>query len=152
MFGDSGSLWFLAAWIAQAVAALLVVVWGATRVIRPADGYSAVPLTITAVVIGVLVVAMAGGWLDAAAKLWGVAGVLLLVVYVLAAQANSRLDDSNATAWALFALMGVVLAIVVFLKGAGDGWWPIGIAAVIVAAAVGWSVKSGDLSPENRTS
>jgi hypothetical protein len=95
---------------------------------------------------------MAFGWVDAAAKLWGVAGVLLLVVYLLAAQAHSRLDDSNTTAWALFALMGLVLAAVVFLKGVSEGWWPIGIAAVIVAAAVAWSVKSGGVSRENRSS
>lgn len=152
MFGDSGTLWLLAATITQAVAALLVVVWGATRVIRPADGYSPMPLVITTVAIGVLGLVIAADWLDAGTKFWGVAGVLLLIVYVLAAQANSRLDDSSTTAWALFALMGVVLAVFVFVKGAIDGWWPIGIAAVIVAAAVAWSAKYRSVSPENRTS
>jgi uncharacterized membrane protein HdeD (DUF308 family) len=68
-----------------------------------------------------------------------VAGILLFVVYLAAAQANSRSDDSNTTAWAVFALTGVVLVVVVFLHGATDGWWPVAIAAaiVVVAATVG---------------
>ena len=100
------------------------------------------PLAVTAVVMGVLALAMAGGWGDAAAKLWGVAGILLLVVYVAAAQANSRLDDSSTTAWAVFALMGIVVAVIVFLTGADVGWWPVAIAAVIVVAAAAWAARS----------
>ena len=73
-----------------------------------------------------------------------------MVVYVAAAQANSRLDDSNTTAWAVFALMGTALAVVVFLKGASDGWWPVGIAAAIAAAAAVWALKSGRPSRENQ--
>jgi hypothetical protein len=150
MFGASATLWFLAATIAQGVAALLVLLWGATRVVRPAGGGSAVPLVSAAAVTALLVLAMASGWGDAAAKLWGVGGVLLLVVYVAAAQANSRLDAASSTAWALSALMGLVLALVVFLKGTSDGWWPIGIAAVIVAAAAAWTVKLERVSRETR--
>jgi hypothetical protein len=149
MFGESASLWLLAATIALTVAAILVLVWGATRVIRPASGTSAVPLVVTAVVTGVLALPLSIGWGDAE-KLRGVAGLLLLVVYVAAAHANSRLDDSNTPAWALFALMGIVLAVVVFLRGASEGWWPIGIAAVIVAAAAAWTVATPYVSRENR--
>ncbi len=108
MFGDAGSVWLLAATVAQAVAALLVLVWGAMRVVRRPATVSPVPLATTAVVMALLVLAISFDWGDASAKLWGVAGILLLVVYVAAAQANSRLDDSNTTAWAVFALMGVV--------------------------------------------
>jgi hypothetical protein len=151
MFGGAGSLWLLAATIAQAVAALLVLVWGATRVVRPPAAGSLWPLAVTAVVIGPLALAVSSGWIDAAAKLWGVAGILLLVVYVLAAQSNSRLDESDTTWWALFALMGLVLAVVIFLTGAGESWWPIGIAAAIVGAAAAWAVRSDRLSRENRT-
>jgi hypothetical protein len=150
MFDDTGSTWLLAATTAQAVAALLVLIWGAMRVVRPPGPVSPVPLAMTAVVIAPLVLAISFDWGGAAAKLWGVAGLLLLVVYVAAAHANSRLDDSNTPAWALFALMGVVLAVVVFLRGASEGWWPIGIAAVIVGAAAAWTVKSGRLSRENQ--
>ena len=151
MFGDSGSMWLFGAMAAQAVAALLVLVWGATRVIRTPASDSPIPLAVTAVVMGVLAMAMAGGWGDAAAKLWGVASILLLVVYVAAAHANSRLDDSSTTAWAVSRLMGLVLAVTVFLTGAGAGWWPIGIAAVIVAAAAAWVVKTERVSREDRT-
>jgi hypothetical protein len=150
MFGDAGNLWLLAATIAQAVAALLVLIWGATRVVRPPFTGSPLPLAVTAVVMVLLVLAISFGWGDAAAKLWGVAGILLLVVYVAAAQANSRLDDST-TAWTVFALMAIVLVVVAFLKGASEGWWPTGIAAAIVAAAAVWALNSGRLSGENQT-
>jgi len=152
MFGDSGSLWLLAATISQGVAALLVLVWGATRVVRPPATDSPVPLTVTAFVMGVLALAMAYGWGDAAAKFWGVASILLLVVYVAAAQANSRLDDSSTTAWAVFALMGIVVAVTAFLTGADVGWWPVAIAAVIIVAAAAWALQSDRVSREDRTS
>jgi hypothetical protein len=142
MFGDAGSQWLLAATVAQAVAALLVLVWGAMRIVRRPATVSPVPLATTAVVMALLVLAISFDWGDASAKLWGVAGILLLVVYVAAAQANSRLDDSNTTAWAMFALMGLVLVVVVFLIGASDGWWPPGIAIAIAAAAAVWALKS----------
>jgi len=143
MFGESASLWLLAPTIALTVAAILVLVWGATHVIRPATGDSAVPLVVTAVVTGMLALPLSIGWGDAE-KLRGIAGLLLLVVYVAAAHANSRLDDSNTTAWALFAVMGIALGVVFFVRGASDGWWPIGIAAVIVivVAAAARGVKS----------
>jgi hypothetical protein len=150
MFGESGGMSLMVALIAQAIAAMLVLVWGATRVIRPAVGDSPLPLVMTAVVMAALALAVSIGWGDAAAKLWGVAGVLLFVVYVAAAQANSRLNDSNTTAWAWFALMGIALAVVVFLHGVSEGWWPILIAAAVTAAAA-WAVKSDRVSPENRT-
>ena len=151
MFSESGGLWLFGATVAQAVAALLVLVWGATRVIRTPASDSPMPLAVTAIVMGVLAMAMAGGWGDAAAKLWGVAGILLLVVYVAAAQANSRLDDSSTTAWAVFALMGIVVAVIVFLTGADVGWWPVAIAAVIVVAAAAWAASSERVSREDRT-
>ena len=151
MFSESGGLWLFGAMVAQAVAALLVLVWGATRVIRTPASDSPMPLAVTAIAMGVLAMAMAGGWGDAAAKLWGVAGILLLIVYVAAAQANSRLDDSSTTAWAVFALMGIVVAVVVFLTGADVGWWPVAIAAVIVVAAAAWAASSERVSREDRT-
>jgi hypothetical protein len=150
MFGDTGNLWLLAATIAQAVTALLVLIWGAARVVRPPVTGSSLPSAVTAGVMALLVLAISFGWGDAAAKLWGVAGILLLVVYVAAAQANSRLDDSNTTAWAVFALMGIVLVVVVFLNGASEGWWPSGIAAAIAAAAAVWALNFGRLSRENQ--
>jgi hypothetical protein len=142
MFGESVLLWLNAATIALTVAATLVLVWGATRVIRPATGTSVVPLVVTAVVTGVLALPLSIGW-GGAEKLPGVASLLLLVVYVAAAHANSRLDDSSTTAWAWFALMGVVLAVVAFLTGASQSWWPVVVALIVVAAAGAWAVQSG---------
>jgi len=135
LFGHTGNLWLLGATIAQAVAALLVLIWGATRVVRPPVPHSPLPLAVTAVVTTLLALALSFDWAGAAGRLWGVAGILLFVVYLAAAQANSRSDDSNTTAWAVFALTGVVLVVVVFLHGATDGWWPVAIAAAIVVAA-----------------
>lgn len=143
MFGESARMLMLAATVTQAVAAILVLVWGVTRVYRPAAARSRMPLVVTAVVLGVLTLIVSVGWLDAWARLWGVGAILLFVVYLAATHANSRLDDSSTTAWALFALMGVALFVVVFLKGVGEGWWPVLIAAVIVACAAAWAVKSG---------
>lgn len=142
MFGESASLWLLAAAFALTVAAILVLVWGATRVIRPATGNSPVPLLTTAVVAGVLAFALSIGTGGAAAKLGGVAGILLLAVYAAAAHANSRLDDENSTAWALSALMATVLVVVAFVMGVSEGWWPSAIAIAIVVAAAGWALKS----------
>ena len=142
MFGESGSLWLFAASVATATAALLVLVWGATRVARPLVDRGALGIVVTAVVMALLVVAMCRGWGDASAKLWGVAGILLIIVYALAARANSRLDEADTMAWAVFALMGVVLAavvaVVLYGQGGGEGRWPVAIAAVIggVAAAL----------------
>lgn len=151
MFGKPGGLWLLAAAIAPAVAALLVLIWGATRVVSRPGAASPVPLAVTAAATIALTLVVSSGWGDAAAKLWGVAGILLLVVYLLAAQANSRLDDSSTTAWAFFALMGVVLAAAAFLIGVDGGWWAVGIAVAIVGVAAAWAMKSERVSPENRT-
>ncbi len=150
MFGESAGLWLLAATIALTAAAILVLVWGATRVIRPATGATPVPLMMTAVVTGVLAFALSIGSSDAAAKLWPVAGLLLLAVYVAAAQANSRLDDTSTTAWAWFALTGVVLAVVAFMTGASQSWWPVVIALIIVAAAGAWAIQSQKSMPATR--
>jgi hypothetical protein len=145
MFGQAGSLWLLAATIAETVAALLVLIWGAARVVQPTATGGPLPLAVAAVAMVLLVLAISSGWGDAAAKLWGVAGILLFAVYVAAAQANSRLDDGT-TGWSVFALMAIILAVAVFLKGASEGWWPIGIAAAIVAAAAVWARNAGRLS------
>lgn len=154
MLHDLGGVWFLtAATIAQVVAALLVLVWGATRVVRTPGSVSLLPLVVTAVAMAALALAVCTRW--GAPNLWGVGALLLFVVYLAAAQANSRLDDSNTTAWAWFALMGLVVAVVAFLTGASGGWWPVGVAVIVVAGAGAWAVQSGKserLRWGNRTS
>jgi hypothetical protein len=135
LFGEAASLWLLGATIAQAVAAILVLVWGATRVLRRGGSDGPLPLVVTGALTGILALVLAFGWFDASAKLWGVAGLLLLAVYLAAAHANSRLDDSSTGAWALFALMGFVLAAALFLTGVGQGWWTVLIAVVVVSVA-----------------
>jgi hypothetical protein len=142
MFGMTSGFWLLlAATMAQAVAALLVLIWGATRVVRPPRADSVPPLVTAGVATTVVAALVSGGWAGAGSKLWGVGGLLLIVVYLLAAQANSRLDHSNTAAWTLFAVMALVLAAAVILKGLAEGWWPVAIAVVILAAAAVWAVK-----------
>jgi hypothetical protein len=142
MFGPAGGFWLLlTATMVQALAALLVLIWGATRVVRPPRADSVLPLVAAGVATTVVAALVSGGWADAGSRLWGVGGLLLMVIYLLAAQANSRLDDSNTAAWALFAVMGLVLAAVVILKGLAEGWWPVAIAVVILATAAAWVVK-----------
>ena len=153
MLDDLGGVWFLtAATIVQTVVALLVLIWGATRVVRTPGTESLLPLVFTATGMGALALAACTNW--GAPKLWGAGALLLFVVYLSAAHASSRLDDSN-TAWAWFALMGVALAVVAFLTGVSDGWWPVLIAVFVVAAAAFWAIQSGKserLRRGNRTS
>jgi hypothetical protein len=154
MLRDLGGVWFLAAaTIAQAVAALLVLIWGATRVVRVPGTESLLPLVCTAVTMGVLALAVCTRW--GAPKLWGVGAILLFVVYLAAAHANSRLNDSSTIAWAWFALMAVVLAVIAFLTGVSEGWWPVLVVVFVVAAAAAWVAASGKserLSRGSRTS
>jgi hypothetical protein len=103
--------------------------------------------------MGVLALAVCTRW--GAPKLWGVGAILLFVVYLAAAQANSRLDESSTIAWAWFALMALVLAAIVFLTGASEGWWPVLVVVIVVAVAAAWAVQSGKserLRSGNRTS
>ena len=97
-------------------------------------------LAVTAAAIALLAAVMCRGWGEVPAKLWGVAGILLMVVYLAAAHANSRLDQDNTAAWVVFALMGLALAAAVVAvlsgEGVGGGLWPVAIAAIIVAGAV----------------
>ncbi len=143
MFGELGALWpLLAATTAQAIAALLVLTWGAKRIVAPfAAAASPMPLALTAVATIALALVVAGDPAGLSSKLWGVAGLLLIAVYLVAAQANSRIDDSSTIAWAFFALMGLVLAAAVLLKGADAGWWPVGITVVVFGAAAAFAVK-----------
>lgn len=143
MFGEWGGVrLLLAATTAQAVAALLVLAWGAKRVVAPyVEQTSPWPVTATAVVTMVVAWLVSTDWLGSAEKLWGASGVLLIAVYVLAAHANSRLDDSSTVAWALFAAIGFALLATVVLKGADTGWWPIGIAMAVGAVAAAIAVK-----------
>lgn len=150
MFGQSTTLALFLATIALTVAAVLVLMWGATRVIRPAAGSTPVPLVTTAVVTGVLACTLAIGFGDMQVDLWAVAGLLLLVLYVAAAHANSRLDDSSTTAWAWLVLMAIVLAIATVLTGASRGWWPVVVAIVIVAAASAWAIQTGKTPPATK--
>lgn len=142
MFGHSSGVWVVAATTALASAALIMLTFGAARA-APAPLPSDEPGVLVATVItALLAVVMCRGWGDVSSKLWGVAGILLLVVYLLVVQANSRLEDGNTMAWGLFALVGVVLLVVVFVIGAGTSWWPVGIAAAIAAVAATVAVAS----------
>ena len=140
MFGESASLWLLAASGATATAIMLVLLWGATRVVHDRIGRGGLVSAVTATAIALLAVVMCRGWGEVPAKLWGVAGILLIVVYLAAAHANSRLDQDNTAAWGVFVLIGLALAAAVVAvlsgEGAGGGLWPVAIAAAIVGGAV----------------
>jgi hypothetical protein len=141
IFGGPTTALLFGATIALALAAVLVLIWGAARVVRRTDSGELSPVLATAGVTGVLTLLVSGGWGGASEKLWGVAGLLLLAVYVAVAQANSRLDDSTS-AWALFAVLGFALAVSLFLVGVGQGWWPVLITLIVVAGAAAWAVKA----------
>jgi hypothetical protein len=142
MFSGPSGLWVIAATTALASAWLIVLIWGATRAAPDPLPSGAPGVLAVTVITAVLAVAVCRGWGDLPDKLWGVAGILILVVYVGVAHANSRLDDSSSIAWGVFALMALALVVVTFVVGAGISWWPVGLAAGVVAIAVAVAATS----------
>ena len=87
-----------------------------------------------------LVVVTTQNWAGAASKLTGVAPLLLLVLYVIAAEANSRLPGSSDAAMALRVFMPTLAVVVVLIPRSyyefdALSLWPPAIAAAIGAAA-----------------
>ena len=81
-----------------------------------------------------LIVVTTQDWGGAASKLAGAAPLLLLTVYVIAAEANSRLPSPSDAAMVLRVLMPTLAVIVVlvplsYYEFDAESLWPIAIAA-----------------------
>lgn len=146
LFADAGSLWLLVSSLALGSAALLAITLAAVRVAsrltqqmsRQSRG-GAVTLVFGVVTSMLLIVAIED-WGGAGSKLAGVAPLLLIAVYVIAAEANSRLPGSSGAAMVLRVLMPT-LAVVVVLVPLGyydfdaESLWPAAHATATVAVA-----------------
>ncbi|MBV8346683.1 MAG: hypothetical protein JOZ49_03830, partial [Mycolicibacterium sp.] len=141
-FGDAGSHWLFAAAVALGFAGVLAIVL-AIRQVAEGVTETAVPrwpggavLAAPLVVAAVAVVAFCRDWI----ALGFVGPLLLLVMYVVAAEASARIPGGAAAASAARVWMAVVLAAAVLIPSLYNRFelaamWQVVIAAVIVAAA-----------------
>ncbi|MDT5280239.1 MAG: hypothetical protein QOJ20_1434 [Mycobacterium sp.] len=146
LFSGAGSLWLMVSSVALGSAALLAITLAAVRVasrltqqMSQQSRGGAVTLVFGVVTSMLLIVAIED-WGGAGSKLAGVAPLLLIAVYVIAAEANSRLPGSSDAAMVLRVLMPT-LAVVVVLVPLGyydfdaESLWPAALAAATVAVA-----------------
>jgi hypothetical protein len=98
MFGDSGVRWLITGGAALSAAALLALTWAVLRVARRLTGLGTATTVATLAVLAFLTVALCRNWAGAADTLVYVAAMLLVMLYVLVAEANSRLPGAEAAA------------------------------------------------------
>jgi len=146
LFADAGSLWLLVSSLALGSAALLAITLAAVRVasrltqqMSQQSRGGAVTL-VFGVATSLLLIVAIEDWGGAGSKLAGVAPLLLIAVYVIAAEANSRLPGSSDAAMVLRVLMPTLAVVVVLVPlshyeyDAGS-LWPAALAAATVAVA-----------------
>ncbi|MUL83846.1 MULTISPECIES: hypothetical protein [unclassified Mycolicibacterium] len=139
-FGDAGYYWFAAGALCLASAALLALMWAATRVAARLFGSGPEVTTLVPAVMCVLAVGFCR-FQDYIGRLQtAVPALLLLVVYVLVAEANSRIAGSAAAQQAPRVLLAVVVVCVVLIPlrvtdFAVSALWPLAVTAVILALA-----------------
>ena len=146
LFADAGSLWLLVSSLALGSAGLLAITLAAVRVasrltqqISQQLGVGAVTL-VFGVVTSMLLIVTTTDWGGAGSKLAGVAQLLLIAVYVIAAEANSRLPGSSETATVLRVLMPTLAVVVVlvplsYYEYDAGSLWPAALAAATIAVA-----------------
>ena len=92
------------------------------------------------VVTSILLIVTTKDWGGAGSKLAGVAQLLLIAVYVIAAEANSRLPGSSEAAMVRRVLMPTLAVVVVLVPLShyeydAESLWPAALAAATVAVA-----------------
>jgi hypothetical protein len=154
-FGVAGINWLFAAMISAGVAMLLAMMWAAVRVATraadrltrgidiPSDVAAACALT---TVVAALVVAMCRDWAAMSTTSVAVGAILLLTVYVVVAEASSRLPRFENFTWGIKVAMVGVLAAAVLIPLAYDDFsatalWRAGLAVVLLAVAAGIAVR-----------
>ena len=115
MFGDYGAYWVITGGAALAAAALLALTWAVLRVARRLTGLGTPTTVVTIAVLTFLTVALCRNWAGAADKLMDVAAMLLVVLYVFVAEANSRLPGAETATVTVRVLWPVVRAAVVLI-------------------------------------
>jgi hypothetical protein len=146
LFADAGSFWLMVSSLALGSAALLAITLAAVRVasrltqqISQQSRVGAVTLVFGAVT-SMLLIVTTKDWGGAGSKLAGVAQLLLIAVYVIAAEANSRLPGSSEAAMVLRVLMPTLAVVVVLVPLShyeydAESLWPAALAAATVAVA-----------------
>ena len=138
-YAGAGDLWLALAIFATGSAALLALMWAVVGVAsRLAERVPTVAITTAGVVVTALLVVtfwLSHGLGDKFSK---VAALLLLVVYVLAVEAYSRISTDSTVGWWLRLFMPAVLAVAVVLPllaadFAATALWPVLIAAALAA-------------------
>jgi hypothetical protein len=147
LFSDAGSIWLLRSSLVLGSAALLAITLAAVRVASRLTQQISRQSRVGAVTIGVAVVTSMlviltttsnlGG---VASKLAGVAPLLLIAVYVVAAEANSRLPGRSEATVALRVWMPTLAVVVVLIPLSyyefdAASLWPVAVGATTVAVA-----------------
>lgn len=141
-YGDAGAQWLSAGTVAIEFAALVALTWAAAQVAGRL-GRSTTGGMATLAVLGateVVVIAFCRDWGGVAEKVAYAGPLLLLVVYVLVTEANSRISEDSTVAWWLRLLMPTVLIAAVLIpllynKFSAASLWPVAISAALVAVA-----------------
>jgi hypothetical protein len=146
LFSGAGSLWLMVSSVALGSAALLAITLAAVRVasrltqqMSQQSRVGAVTLAF-GVVTSMLLIVTARDWGGAGSMLVGVAPLLLIAVYMIAAEANSRLPGSSDAAMVLRVLMPTLAVVVVLVPLSyydfdAESLWPAALAAATVAVA-----------------
>ncbi|OMB97176.1 hypothetical protein A5733_10480 [Mycobacterium sp. NS-7484] len=139
-FSDAGFYWFSAGALCLASAALLVLMWAATRVAARLFGPGPEVAMLVPAVMCVLAVAFCRFQEHIGRLQTTVPALLLLVVYLLVTEANSRVAGSTAAQQAPRLVLTVVTVCVVLIplrvtEYALPTWWPLLLTAVILAVA-----------------
>ncbi len=141
-YADDGRRWLTVAGIAFAVAAALVSGWAAVRaaaglaVMRGAAPNTRLRLAVIGLVAVVSAVVSAHGARWIGLVILSAAPLLLMVLYVFATEANSRIPGDSAVAWWVRLVMPALGAVAV-VKPLADSEFASVAVATVVAVAVG---------------
>ncbi|OMC31682.1 hypothetical protein A5740_14685 [Mycobacterium sp. GA-1841] len=139
-YSDAGIYWFAAGALCLASAALLVLMWAATRVAARLFGPGPEVATLVPAAMCVLAVGFCRFQEHIGKLQTTVPALLLLVVYVLVTEANSRVAGSTAAQQAPRLILTLVIVCVVLIPLRVSGyawptWWPLLVTVVILGLA-----------------
>jgi hypothetical protein len=145
-FGTQSNVWQLAAFVPLSCAAALALMWAVTRVAGRVFGPAATPRMLVTVTVGGLAVVLCRFQLEVGGLLTIVAALLLLAVYLIVTEANSRVPGSTVAVQGPRAVLaattvGVVLISLAARDFSGPAWSPVGVTVLLLAVAAAFSVR-----------
>lgn len=140
LFGELGRYCLIAGGVCLSAAAALATMWAAMYVSRRLFGTGLVPALLVPAAMCVLAVAVCRFQIAIGGVVLTTAALLLLVVYLLVAEANSRIEGDGLATQAPRVLMVLVLAGAVLIPMRARDFalptlWPVAVTAVVVGAA-----------------